>query len=288
MPELPEVETITRELQRVLPGRKIRQVTVGLPKIVQLPLAKFRKQLLGARIRRVHRRAKLVLIALSNGQTIIIHLKMSGQLIWQDSKDHQVVGGHPIPGGTLNLPNRYSHVILQLRGGTLFFNDQRQFGFVRLVPTRELEAWLEAHGYGPEPLADDFTLVLFLQILKRHRAKRIKPTLMDQTVIAGIGNIYADEACHFAKIRPSRRIGSLSVRERRALWQGIRHVLRLSIKHHGTSSSDYRRSNGQQGSMNKFLRVYGRTGLPCRRCGHLIVKTVLAQRGTHYCPHCQR
>lgn len=288
MPELPEVETITRELNAAVSRRRIRRVDVRLPKIVKMSAARFRRLVTGSVIRRVHRRAKLALIELSNGWTVVIHLKMSGQLIWKYSQKRMIVGGHPIPGGTLNLPNKYSHVIFRLSGGTLFFNDQRQFGFVRLIETRQLERWLEDQGYGPEPLSNDFTFSVFLNMLQRHRAKRLKPTLMDQTVIAGIGNIYADEACHYAKINPSRRIRTLTMAERKSLWRGIRHVLELSLKHNGTSSSDYRRSNGEKGSMNKFLRVYGRKGLPCRRCGTAIQKTVLAQRGTHFCPGCQR
>lgn len=287
MPELPEVETITRELNHVMPGARIQQVQVGLPKIVKLPLREFRRKTLGVRVRKVHRRAKLGLFDLSNGQTMVIHLKMSGQLIWEGKRKALIVGGHPIPGGTEQLPNKYSHVILVTSKGTLFFNDQRQFGFVRTVKTSELELWLESQGYGPEPLSEDFTLSLFTEILARHRVKRVKPTIMDQHVIAGIGNIYADEACHYAKIRPNRRIRSLTVTERKALYRGIQYVLALSIRHNGTSASDYRRSNGEKGSMNKFLRVYGRDGLACRRCGYTIVKTVLAQRGTHFCPHCQ-
>lgn len=288
MPELPEVETITRELGQVMPPARITGIAVGLPKIVNLSLGLFRRRVIGAKVKRVHRRAKLALIDLSNGQTIVIHLKMSGQLIWQGKAKRLVVGGHPIPGGTLNLPNKYSHVIFGTTRGTLFFNDQRQFGFVKLVKTNQLEPWFEVQGYGPEPLTEDFTLALFIELMKRHRIKRVKPTIMDQHVLAGVGNIYADEACHYAKIHPGRRIKSLTSTEQKALYLGIRHVLFLSIKHNGTSASDYRRATGEKGSMNKFLRVYGRTGLPCKRCGHAVTKTFLAQRGTHYCPNCQR
>lgn len=287
MPELPEVETIARELHGVMSGTRITGLIVSLPKMIKLPLRRFRRRVIGARVKRVHRRAKLALVDLSNGQTIIIHLKMSGQLIWK-GKRRLIVGGHPIPGGTLNLPNKYSHVIFVTTKGTLFFNDQRQFGYVRLVKTAELEPWLESQGFGPEPLADDFTVSLFLDRLKRHRAKRVKPTIMDQHVIAGVGNIYADEACHYAKIRPARRIRTLTVTERRSLYGGIRHVMLLSIKHNGTSTSDYLTAGGQKGSMNKFLRVYGRDGQRCKRCGGTIQKIVLAGRGTHYCPNCQR
>lgn len=288
MPELPEVETIRRELQAVLPGRRIRRVDVHLAKIVKLSTASFRRRLVGAAIRRIGRRAKLLLIELSNNWTIIIHLKMSGQLIWRPKRGRMRVGGHPIPGGLDGLPNTYSHVVLTLNGGTLFFNDQRQFGFVKLVSTDQLKAWLQAVGYGPEPLVAAFTFDVFVDILRRHARQRIKPTLMDQSVIAGVGNIYADEACFAARIRPARRIATMNRHERRALYRGLRAVMELSLRKKGTSADAYLTTNGQKGGMMPCLKVYGRGGQACRRCGTTITKTVLAGRGTHYCSHCQR
>lgn len=288
MPELPEVETIARELNTVLPDRRIIGVEVRLPKIVKMPVATFRRRVTGATIKRVERRAKLLLITLRHGWTIIFHLKMSGQLIWQPRHGRMRIGGHPIPGGILNLPNKYSHVIFRCSGGTLYFNDQRQFGFVKLITTNKLDAWLAEQGYGPEPLDSTFTLPHFLEILKTHQRKRIKPTLMDQRVIAGVGNIYADEACFFAGIRPSRRITTLTMAERMALYRGIRSVLTLAIKKKGTTADAYRTATGDKGSMLPFLKVYGRGNKKCKRCGHLITRTVLASRGTHYCSHCQR
>lgn len=287
MPELPEVETITRELHAVLAGRKIVNVDVYLPKIVKLPAAKFRRQLIGATVFKVYRRAKLVLITLRNNRTIVIHLKMSGQLIWQPKRGRLRVGGHLIPGGILNLPNKYSHVIFHCVGGTLYFNDQRQFGFVKLIAADKLETWLDEQGYGPEPLDKKFTLGHFLALLKKNQRKRIKPTLMDQTVLVGVGNIYADEACHHARVRPSRRISSLTIVERTALYHGLRSILTLAIKKKGTTADAYRTASGDKGSMLPFLKVYGRDDEKCRRCGHLIAKIVLAGRGTHYCPKCQ-
>ena len=288
MPELPEVETIRRELQTAIRGRKITRVEVNLPKIVKLPAATFRRALVGATVVDVHRRAKLVLFHLSSGWTMIIHLKMSGQLIWRPTKGKLRVGGHPIPGGLDNLPNKYSHVVFAMSGGTLFFNDQRQFGFVKLVKTAELDAWLKHEGYGPEPLERTFTLELFEAILHRHGKKRVKPTLLDQTVVAGLGNIYADESLHFAKIRPMRRINTLTPVERRDLFRGIQHVLTLSLKHKGTSADQYVTTTGEPGRMISFLKVYGREGERCKRCGGTIKKIVLAGRGTHFCPQCQR
>jgi formamidopyrimidine-DNA glycosylase len=288
MPELPEVETIARGLQAVLPRSRITNALVRLPKLVKLPLPRFRRQVVGSSVRRVHRRAKLLLVELSSGWTLLIHLKMSGQLIWSPRRGRSLVGGHPIPGGTENLPNQYTHVIIQTNRGRLFFNDQRQFGFMKLIRTAELERWLEAQGYGPEPLEAAFTFNLFAAILRRHRVKRLKPTLLDQRVVAGVGNIYADEACHYAGVKPWRRIRRLTRTEQRSLFRGLRHVLRLAIRHNGTTVEFYRMANGQPGQMNRWLRVYGRTGQPCRRCGATVKKTVLAGRGTHYCSRCQR
>lgn len=288
MPELPEVETITRELNAVLSKRRIVGVDVGLPKIVKLPTAKFKRLVIGTTVVSVTRRAKLVLIGLNNNQTILIHLKMSGQLIWQPKHGRLRVGGHPIPGGLDHLPNKYSHVIFHLIGGTLYFNDQRQFGFVKLQPTTKLESWLDEQGYGPEPLNADFTLKLFLTLLKKNERKRIKPTLMDQSVIAGIGNIYADESCFYARVRPMRRINTLTPQERQLLYRGIRSILNLAILKKGTTADAYRTASGDKGSMLPFLKVYGRGDEKCKRCGYAITKTVLAGRGTHYCPNCQR
>lgn len=287
MPELPEVETIVRQLQLVMPRAKVSGVDVRLPKIVKAPIAQLQRALMGAAVRRAHRRAKLILLDFSSGYTVVIHLKMSGQLIWRAASGKLRVGGHPIPKGIENLPNKYSHVIILTNRGTLFFNDQRQFGFVKLVPTLKLESWLETEGYGPEPLDSLFTLEHFLTILKKHQRKRLKPTLLDQKVIAGIGNIYADETCFFARVRPSRRIATLTQTERKALYIGLRSILNLAIAKKGTTADAYRTATGDKGSMLPFLKAYGREGQRCKRCRGIITKTVLAGRGTHYCPVCQ-
>lgn len=287
MPELPEVETIRRQLQAVLPGRPVCRVDVRLAKQVKMPLAAFRRRVVKAKIIAVHRRAKLLLFHLSSGQTMIIHLKMSGQLIWQPQRGRLRVGGHPIPGGLDHLPNKYSHVVFQLTGGTLYFNDQRQFGFVKLVPTAKLNDWLQVQGYGPEPLEKEFTMQDFLTLLQRHRKKRLKPALLDQSVIAGIGNIYADEAAFRAKVRPMRKISTMTMFERRALYVGLRAVLNLAIQRKGTTTDAYRTANGKPGKMLPFLNVYGRAGQSCLRCNGTIKKITFVGRGTHYCPNCQ-
>ncbi len=288
MPELPEVETIVRQLQFVMRRAKITAVDVRLPKMVKLPVRRLRQALVHAHIVHIHRRAKLVLLDFSSGQTLLIHLKMSGQLIWKPIRGRLRVGGHPIPRGIENLPNHYSHVIITTNRGTLFFNDQRQFGFVKMIPTAELESWLEDQGYGPEPLDSLFTVEHFLVILRQHQRKRIKPMLLDQQAIAGIGNIYADETCFIARVRPTRKVSSLTLVERTALYHGLRSILTLAINKKGTTADAYRTATGDKGSMMPFLKVYGRDGLKCKRCGRIITKTVLAGRGTHYCANCQQ
>lgn len=288
MPELPEVETIARELEAVLPKRRVLDVSVRLAKMVHVSLPTFRRRVAGATIRRVHRRAKLVLIELSSDWTIIIHLKMSGQLVWLPTRGVLRVGGHPIPRGIEDLPNAYSHVIFTVTGGRLFFNDQRQFGYVKMIATKSLSEWFSEQGYGPEPLDPDFTEAHFLTLLQNYRRRRIKPTLLDQQVIAGVGNIYADETCFLAGVRPSRQIAKITRAERRLLFKGLQRILRLAIQKKGTTADAYRTATGDKGSMMPFLHVYGRDTQACKRCGSIIVKTVLAGRGTHYCSNCQR
>ncbi|MBI4092650.1 MAG: bifunctional DNA-formamidopyrimidine glycosylase/DNA-(apurinic or apyrimidinic site) lyase [Candidatus Kerfeldbacteria bacterium] len=296
MPELPEVETIRRHLQRVVPGSGITQVAVGLPKIVKLPITLFRRRVVGTTIRRFRRRSKLLLVELSTGRrragghgwTMIIHLKMSGQLIWRPRRGRMVAGGHPIPGGLDDLPNKYSHVIFVTNRGTLFFNDQRQFGFVKLVPTVDLEYWLEGQGYGPEPLSSDFTVALFERILRQHRQKRVKSALLDQHVVAGLGNIYADEACWYGRVRPTRRISSLRVAERRALYRGLRKSIAVGVRWQGTTLRFFRTPSGRTGRMALHLKVYGRSGLRCYRRDGIIRKITFQGRGTHFCTRCQR
>lgn len=288
MPELPEVETIRRGLRKVLPGTRIIQADIRLAKMVHMSSRAFRLQVQGATIQAVDRKAKLVVITLNRGLTMVIHLKMTGQLVWRPKRGNLTIGGHAIPGGTQELPNKFSHVFFTTDKGTLFFNDQRQFGFIKLFRGEQFSAWLKNQHYGPDPMDRKFTFGVFEELLKRHAKKKIKPTLMDQTVIAGVGNIYADEACFAARIRPSRRITTLSGKEKRDLYRGLIAVLRLAIRLKGTTADAYRTAHGQPGKMLPFLKVYRREGLSCRRCRATILKTTLAGRGTHYCPNCQR
>jgi formamidopyrimidine-DNA glycosylase len=244
--------------------------------------------LVGEKVRSVERRAKVIIVKFSGQMNVVIHLKMSGQMIWVPKQGVMKVGGHPIPHGIENLPNKYSHVIFTVTGGKLYFNDQRQFGYVKILSDADLLDWFEAQGYGPEPLDRAFSLDVFQSILKKHRKKRLKPTLLDQSVIAGIGNIYADETCYLGKVQPQRRISTLRPQEIIDLYKGLQYILRLSIQKKGTTANAYRTATGDKGSMMPFLDVYGRDGEPCHRCGAILKKTTLAGRGTHFCSHCQR
>jgi len=288
MPELPEVETIRRDLEKVLPGRVVRGVEVRLEKMSNASTRTTRQRLVGQKVLAVHRRAKVLLIHFSGGWTVVIHLKMSGQIIWVPARGRLRVGGHPIPGGLNDLPNKYSHVIFSFTGGTMYFNDQRQFGYMKILSTSELVDWLTKQGYGPEPLEKHFTVAIFRDIVRKHSRKRLKPTLLDQTVIAGIGNIYADETCFYGRVLPQRRIETLTPQEQQGLYRGLRHVLELSLKNKGTTAQAYRTATGQKGGMLPFLKVYGRAGATCRRCSGTIRKTTFVGRGTHFCPDCQR
>lgn len=287
MPELPEVETIRRQLATVLEGKKIRAVEVRLPKLIKGSAVLFKKHVVGAAITEVRRRAKLLIFGLSNGCSIIVHLKLTGQLIYQKKKV-VAVGGHPIKDGHKNLPHRYTHLIVTFTdGGQLFFNDLRQFGYWKLVKTAELEKLFQEGTFGPEPLDEAFTLDVFRALLARRRTTNIKPLLMDQSFIAGVGNIYATEACFYAGVKPTRPASQLKPAEIAKLFTALKTILRQAIAKQGASADTYVDAYGQPGEYVPFLKVYGRGGQPCGRCGTTIQSISLGGRGTTFCPHCQ-
>ncbi|MFA5184200.1 MAG: bifunctional DNA-formamidopyrimidine glycosylase/DNA-(apurinic or apyrimidinic site) lyase [Patescibacteria group bacterium] len=296
MPELPEVETIRRDLAACALGRRISAVNILSPKIASHPAAFFKKSLVGRRLTGLARRGKLLILSLSPARTgiayLLIHLKMTGQLIYQD-KQSRVAGGHSLGGRSFasavggELPNKYTRASLEFAGsGRLFFNDLRKFGYWKLATAEELEKILAAN-YGPEPLTATFSAA-FLESLLRGRQTKIKALLLDQKKVAGLGNIYVDEALWAARIRPSRAAGSLRAREVERLYLSINQIIKLAIKHRGTTFSDYVDARGRQGNFSRLLKVYGRRGEACLACGQPIVRMKLAGRGTHYCPHCQK
>lgn len=286
MPELPEVETVRRGLAELLPKHVITGVTTSYDKSFPNAPADVKRFLIGARVAAVKRRAKVLLLALNTDYTLLIHLKMTGQLVYRADNGERFGAGHPNHSLIGDLPDNTTRVSLQLDGAQLFFNDQRRFGWVRLVPTSQVPDLFKT--IGPEPLAADFTAKDFRQCLLRRPNSLIKATLMDQTVIAGIGNIYADEGLWGAKIHPASRVKDVPVAKLNSLYKALRDVLELSIKKGGSSDKNYVDAKGRRGSYLTFAQVFRREGQACPRCGHEIIKTRVAGRGTHTCPHCQK
>lgn len=279
MPELPEVETISRQLNKLIVGKKIKEIEVGLPKIVKAPLADFRRALVGATIKRVARRAKLLVFELNNDWAVLAHLKMTGQMIY-------VTISHGLPS---TVENKHTHVVFRFTGGSrLLFNDLRQFGYLKLVKTAELAEYFIKEGFGPEPLAKDFTLADFEALLVKKPGARIKQLLMDPKIIAGIGNIYADEILFFSGVHPSRRAATLNRAEIKKIYNGIKKILSLAIKLRGTSSNDYLDAFGKKGTFASRLKVYGKEGEKCVKCRGKISRIKIGGRSAHFCSACQK
>ncbi|MDQ5852477.1 MAG: bifunctional DNA-formamidopyrimidine glycosylase/DNA-(apurinic or apyrimidinic site) lyase [Chloroflexota bacterium] len=273
MPELPEVETVRRTLETGLVGRRIAEVTrIGWDRTIAEPAPETFRELLRDRlVIGVERRAKYVVIKLDRDEALVVHLRMTGQLTLQGDADE---------------PDVHTHIVLRLHdGGQLFFRDTRKFGRIWLLDAAGLEV-LQAR-LGPEPLDEALTAEEFRTLLRRRKG-RLKPLLLDQKLIAGLGNIYVDEALWAAKLHPLRTVPSLGDEDVDRLYDAIREVLSEAIKRRGTSISDYRDAWGEQGDNQNFLHVYDRAGQPCSRCGTAIERTVVAQRGTYLCPFCQQ
>jgi len=271
MPELPEVETIVRQLQRAVVGKKIISAKVLLPKIVKAKPDKFQIAVKGATIKSIWRRAKILIWELNNGWSLLIHLKMTGQLI---------VNGQP---------SKYTHVIFGFSDGTrLIFNDLRQFGYIKLIKSENLSDFFIKEKMGPEPLDKDFFLVDFEALLNRRPKTKIKQFLMDPINIAGIGNIYSDEILFFAGVNPLRRVKTLKKGKAAKIFQGIKKILPAAIKLKGTSADNYLDAFGRKGEFLRKLKVYGREGQKCVKCKGRIKRVKLGGRSAHFCPVCQK
>lgn len=283
MPEMPEVETIRLGLKNKLIGQKIKSVVVRVPKLfVGEPYA-----IIGERVMEIERRSKVLIWKLSK-HFLLIHLKMTGQLIYVPKKGHDlVVGGHPGKGYTLDLPHKYTHIIFELEKGTLYFNDLRKFGWVKVVNSID-EVKSHVAALGPEYDWPEFTLEYLTQKLAKRGRITIKQALLDQTILSGLGNIYADETLFCAKVRPTRKITGLKQTEIAAIYKCIPTILKLSLKHGGTSSQHYRQADGSFGTYLKVAKVYKREGLPCKICGQPIARIRIAGRSSHYCSFCQK
>lgn len=287
MPELPEVETIRAGLSVLLKGKQVATETHDWPKGFPNAPNDVKQFLIGAKITGVRRRAKVLMIDLSSKYTLVIHLKMTGQLVFLDGQK-RFGAGHPSDSLLGRLPDKSTRVTLSFKDGSkLYFNDQRKFGWMRLMPTVAVEELDFFKKVGPEPLAADFTAQQFATRLMRRPKSLIKAALLDQTVIAGVGNIYADESLWAAKIHPETRVQNVSKQKLKKLFEELQKVLRLSIAKGGSTDKNYVNAKGEKGSYLQFANVFRRQGQPCPRCGRAIVKLRVAGRGTHVCPRCQ-
>lgn len=287
MPELPEVETVRRGLSELIIGKTVISTENDTEKGFPNTKADVRQFLYGAHITAVRRRAKVLMIDLSTNYSLVIHLKMTGQLVFVD-KDERFGAGHPNDSLVNALPDKSTRVTIEFNDGSkLFFNDQRKFGWVKLLPTAEIMNLPFMKKVGPEPLEASFTAEQFANRFKRRGRTNIKAALLDQSVVAGVGNIYADESLWGAKINPKRLVETITPKEFGLLYTDLRDVMNLSISKGGSSNRNYVNAEGKRGSYMDFARVFRREGLPCPRCGTTIEKLRVAGRGTHICPYCQ-
>ena len=284
MPELPEVETLRRNLEPTLVGRRFAQVDITLPKLF-LGLAGLQPDdLVGRRVERIRRRAKLLVFDLSEDLALVFHLRLSGQLVHR-SRDGVALasGGHPVPAFGAPLPHKATHASFGFDDGSvLYLTDIRQFGRIWLLPAAMLRDFLERSRLGPEPLADAFSEEQLRARLARRPRAALKPLLLDQTFLGGVGNIYADEIAFEARLSPLAPVGDLGPERPADLYRAIRSVL-----HHAVTNGVADIRNGRTNPERDFPRVHGRAGQPCPRCGTTIVKTYAAGRGTYTCPRCQ-
>ncbi|HSX18403.1 MAG TPA: bifunctional DNA-formamidopyrimidine glycosylase/DNA-(apurinic or apyrimidinic site) lyase [Candidatus Saccharimonadales bacterium] len=287
MPELPEVETIRIGLAKLLPGLVVKDVWHDWPKSFPNAPADVARFLVGAKIEHVNRRAKVLIIELSSAYSLVIHLKMTGQLVFRGKK--KFGAGHPTASLRGKLPDKTTHVILDFTDGSkLFFNDQRKFGWMRLLPTAEVPQIDFMQTVGPEPLEDDFTVDKFIERLMTRKSSPIKAVLLDQKVLAGVGNIYADESLWAAKIHPAAPVAKVSKTKLVILHKALQDVLKLSIENGGSTDRNYVNAEGKKGSYLSFAQVFRKQGQPCPRCGTIIEKIRVAGRGTHICPREQK
>lgn len=368
MPELPEVETVRIGLSRLLPGHKVTAVDSDWHKSFPNTKSDVDNFLIGAHVKDIRRRAKVLTIDLDTDYSLVVHLKMTGQMVYvaephkeekgerEKVKEQRFGAGHPNDSLIGILPDKSTRIILTFestdfkkvaglevdarkkrsteqdvhkvrrastavsdkvaaqerwqsfglgpkygapgefihrgenagqRGPQLFFNDQRKFGWMRLIPTVAVEELDFFKKVGPEPLESNFTVLAFTQRLMRRKNSNIKAVLLDQTVIAGVGNIYTDESLWGAKIHPSTLVKDITNQQFKTLFTELQYVLNLAIEKGGSTDKNYVNAEGKKGSYMDFARVFRRENLPCPRCGTTIQKTRVAARGTHTCPNCQ-
>lgn len=310
MPELPEVETIKRGLAKVIVGKKIADIEIETAK----SFLGNKNDVIDTEITGIERRAKLIQIKLSNNLNLLFHLKLTGQLIYRQSTDSlqqtanrkkyiskisnkqlavsrqpsaNFAGGHPSHDWHADLPNSNTRIIFTFNDNSkLFFNDLRKFGWCKVLTSQSIKALKKE--FGIEPFSKDFTIPNLQVYAAKFGNRKIKQFLIDQKIIAGIGNIYADESLFEAKISPFRKINTIKLSEWTKLQKSILRILKMAIKYGGTTDSDYVNAEGKKGGMQNHLKVYHRAGQKCFGCNGQVKRITLGGRGTHYCPACQR
>lgn len=298
MPELPEVETIRNDLSEKIINKKIVKIDVRKVKLVKNTQKVFKDFLLGSKFSYIDRIGKLLIFVVRKAKQekyLLVHLKMTGQFIYV-GKNEIVAGGHSnsreeskkyrLGGLEKDLPNKFSHVIFHFGdGSTLYFNDMRQFGYLKIVEADELD--FIKSKYGIEPLQKNFTWKNFQKVCEGKRTN-VKAFLLNQGMISGLGNIYVDEILFASGINPTRNVSALSEEERRRIFDNSKKIIKNAIKKRGTTFSDYVDSKGERGGFADFLKVYGKEKTICPKCKRTkIVKIKVAGRGTRFCPKCQ-
>lgn len=287
MPELPEVETVKRGLSRLIVNKTITKVKSNNFKSLPIDEAALNKIIIGSKILSVDRKGKMIIIDLSSGFSLVVHLKMTGQLIY---RGHENWGaGHPSDSLVGSLPDKHTRVILTFDDNSkLFFNDLRKFGWIKAHETNNLNKLESIRKLGPDPTDSNFSNDEFLSRLKKRKNSKIKVVLLDQTIISGVGNIYADESLFASKIHPESLTGDVSDDQLLNLKNEIQKILKLSIKLGGSTSKNYLNAEGKKGNYLEFAKVYGRSSKPCLNCTSEIIKIKVAGRGTHLCLNCQK
>lgn len=286
MPELPEVETVRLQLIHKVVGKTITAVTVYHPKTVAHDTT-IEKKLQGLSIERIDRVGKLLIFSFTNVDiNLLAHLKMTGQFLFVD-KSGVTGGGHSLsPTDTTSLPNKHTRVAFHLSDhSTLYFNDMRLFGYTKIASANEV--LLARSRFGPEPITEDFDIEAFAKGAQSRKAP-IKAILLDQSFIAGLGNIYVDEALFRAGVLPTTAGNTISSARLRKIALAANNVLNESILVGGTTFQHFADTGGERGNFTDYLRVFGKQNTPCSKCGSLILKIRCAGRGTHYCPKCQK
>ncbi len=300
MPELPEVESLRLGLLPKVLNQKIKKVEVRMLKIVSgkgtkregtLEKAKeFENGVKNQLIVGIERRAKNLVLNLDDGAKILVHLKMTGQLVFKSKNQDEpglISGGHPIELSVKELPNKHTYVIFEMENGTLFYNDVRQFGYILYYPNEKCfgeSCHFKDLGY--EPLSEDFTLDFFSNSLKTKKGV-LKKVLLDQKVVVGLGNIYADEVCFEAGVLPGRQVSTLTNQEIEKLFKAIKRIIPRAVELGGSSVANYLLADGKRGNYAHEHKVYKKAGKPCQVCGTILSKAEIAGRTTVFCTKCQ-